>query len=114
MKIYLAGPMRGIPNFNFPAFFKAALELRANGHEVFNPAEDDVNEYGWDIAYSPTGSMEDIRHLGFSIRDALARDVHYICRHADTLVLLPGWSNSKGALAEKALAEALDLTILYY
>ena len=39
MRIYVAGPMTGHPELNFPAFHAAATELRALGHHVENPAE---------------------------------------------------------------------------
>lgn len=50
MKIYLAGPMRGIPEFNFPAFHAMACRLRAEGNVVFNPAEKDIERHGVDIS----------------------------------------------------------------
>ena len=115
MKVYLAGPMRGIPHFNFPAFTKAAAELRSMGHEVFNPAERDNERYGADIsADNPDGSEKRAEFLyGFSLREALAADMQYICNHAEAIALLPGWESSKGALAELATARALTLVEIY-
>ncbi len=37
MRIYIAGPMRGVPKFNFPAFDLAAARIRA---ELFHPKRD--------------------------------------------------------------------------
>ena len=115
MKIYLAGPMRGIPNFNFPAFGRAAKNLRALGYEVFSPAERDNLHYGTDIAADNVmgDEAQAARDHGFSLRDALASDTEFICRHAEGIALLPDWERSKGASAEKALAEALDLRVVY-
>lgn len=111
MKIYLAGPMRGIPEFNFPAFYAAADRLRAEGHEVFNPAERDNDVHGTDISKGNTAGDEELaaKQHGFNLREALGADLAWICAKADAIALLPGWENSKGATAERAAAIALGL-----
>ncbi len=38
MKIYIAGPMTGYPDYNRTAFFSKAKELMEVGHIVLNPA----------------------------------------------------------------------------
>ncbi len=115
MKIYLAGPMRGYPEFNFPAFHKAAAFLRSRGHDVFSPAERDIGHYGTDISKgNESGSEEEAKkNHGFNLREALAADLKYICEEADAIALLPGWSGSKGVKAEKSTGEALDLEMIY-
>lgn len=112
--IYLAGPMRGIPNFNFPAFDYAAAKLRKRGYKVFNPADRDRAKYGDAIANNAAGSEEHAsKSIGFSIREALLADLEWICRHADTVAVLPGWETSRGAAAEIATAKALGINIMY-
>jgi hypothetical protein len=104
--------MRGIPEFNFPAFHKAAGWLRQQGHEVFNPAERDEKAHGKGVNQSPTGDLKDIEHTGFNLREALYADMTYICLTADGIALLPGWETSKGATAERATAVALGLEVI--
>ena len=109
MRLYLAGPMRGYPEFNHPAFHEGARDLRARGHEVFSPAEHD-NENGFDFT-GTGGSPEDLDAHGFDLRKALAADLDWICRNADGLVVLPGYQKSLGATAEIATAKALGLPV---
>lgn len=114
MKIYLAGPMRGIAEFNFPAFHAAAGMLRGKGHVVFNPAERDIIATGVDISRdNPTGdnALAEIKH-GFNLREALKDDLEFVCLHADAIVMLPGWERSLGAQAEVATARALGLLVM--
>lgn len=112
MKLYLAGAMSGIPLFNYPAFNAAAAELRAAGHEVFNPAEHDEAVFGTCIA-NPTGSVEQAaKEHGFDRRAALKADLNWILDHAEGIALLPGWEKSTGARAEHALAVALGLEVI--
>ncbi len=103
--VYLAGPMRGIPQFNFPAFDRAQGELERAGYHVFSPAQCDRIDQGFDPV-GMTGN-EDLSKSGFDLRYALKSDTAWICTHADAVVLLPGWQRSTGAQAELALAKAL-------
>lgn len=93
MKIYLSGPMSGLPEFNYPKFNEAAARLRAEGHHVFNPAEYPFEEMG--------------------IRQAFADYCNYICRYADGVYMLPGWEWSAGACVEHDLAVRLGLVVEY-
>lgn len=108
MKVYVAGPMRGITEFNFPAFHDTAAELRARGHVVFDPAQHDR-----DGGFDPTSMSghEDLAGMGFDLRAALLADTTWICIEADAICMLPGWAESRGATAEYHLARALDLQI---
>lgn len=108
-QLYLAGPMRGIPQFNFPAFDAAAARLRDAGFDVCNPAERDRLRHGAEVCDSPTGDLADIAHTGFDLREALAWDLSWIAGNATGVALLPGWESSKGATAEVSLATALGL-----
>ena len=115
MKIYLAGPMSGIAEFNFPAFHAAAANLRQHGHEVFNPAERDNERHGTDISKgNATGDQKlAAEQHGFSLRVALGEDLAWVCANADAIALLPGWEKSPGANAEWATARALKLEFIY-
>lgn len=119
MKIYLAGPMRGYPDFNFPAFDEAAKRGRALGHEIVSPAEMDrsigFNEKGKDGKVNDKGHSAEI--TPDFMRGCIWRDVDAIVGAAgkpgvDAVAMLPGWEKSRGAKGEKGLAEWLGLDVL--
>jgi hypothetical protein len=114
MKLYLAGPMRGYKDFNFPAFMAAAAMLRELGHEVFNPAEADLKRdpKAADWVKSETGDIAKAETEGFDRRVAITDDLMYIINEAEGIALLPGWERSKGANAEYWTARFLDLDVL--
>lgn len=109
--IYIAGPMQNIPHFNFPRFNAVAKMLRLCGHTICNPAEKDIERHGGvDIsADNASGSLDKSKaDHKFSLRKALKEDTAFICDHADTILMLPGWEKSNGAQAEHRLAVALQ------
>jgi len=111
LRIYIAGKMRGIKLYNFPAFEKAAEMLRHWGYAVISPAELD-GDVGFDPAELPDGFDWNTIPEGFDINDCLRRDVDALTE-VDAVYLLPGWEKSSGARMEKAVAEFLGLKVLY-
>ena len=98
MRIYISGPMTGLPDNNFPAFHRAAAALRARGHEVVNPAEID-----------PGVSVDVVGKKAFWSA-CMRADIRALC-DCDALALLPGWMDSKGAHLELHLAHRLGMRI---
>lgn len=90
-RIYISGPMTGLPDLNFPAFYAAASLLRERGAEVVNPAE--VNP-----------------DAGMSWEQCMRADIKALC-DCTALALLPGWERSKGAHLELHIAHRLGLRI---
>jgi hypothetical protein len=108
MKIYIAGPMSGYPEFNFPAFFEAQKEFEEKGWKVFNPAQKDIESHGTAIMDNPTGDpILAAKKDGFDIREALRWDTDAICK-SDAILMLRGWEHSPGACAEHSLARAIQ------
>lgn len=108
---YLAGPMRGIPHFNFPAFDEAAEKLRAGGWLVFSPAEKDKKYL--DTSKCPIGSDAELDAQGFSFQGALAWDFTKIME-ADCVIALPGWEKSTGVHWEMTVAHAVGKPVFSY
>ena len=107
---YLAGPMRGIPEFNFPAFRDATKQLRKAKYTIFSPHEQDERDgYNWD---GSTGSQEDLDAQDFNIAISLLRDIEIIAAPLCVgVIALPEWYKSRGATAEVSFALALGKVV---
>lgn len=103
--LYIAGPMRGIAWFNYPLFDRVAKELRDAGNEVISPADEDRKHDGFDPYENPSHAQPDActfpKTMDFAKTVRRCLDAVLRC---DELVLLPGWENSNGAVAELTLA----------
>lgn len=115
-RIYIAGPMSGIPQFNFPAFHAAAAALRAIDFDVISPAETDPGDVQAAAMQSKDGKYDANGKVGHETwGDMLARDVKMLADGVfkvlpegtqgyllpiDGICFLPGWERSRGARLE--------------
>ncbi|WP_233268176.1 DUF4406 domain-containing protein [Vibrio metschnikovii] len=90
-KIYIAGPMTGLPDFNKPKFFKTEFNLRCENYTVLNPA------------ILPDG-LEHHEYMEICLP---------MVRVSDAVYMLKGWENSKGANMEHDYARDIGLEVIY-
>lgn len=92
-RVYVAGPMTGYAEKNFPAFEEMSEKLISLGFIPINPArnEDNLHE----------------RWADFMKPDLV--DMLY----CSAIVTLPGWEKSKGATMEVNLAKELEIPVFH-
>lgn len=101
-RVYIAGPMRGLPLYGFPAFDAAEGLLSGQGWEVYNPARVDREIDGFN---PETG--EGI----LAIEQYMRRDYEAILT-CEAIAMLPGWRKSSGARDEHRFAVSTGLDVL--
>lgn len=90
--IYIAGPMTGKVDHNYPAFRSAAQFLRDKGWTVFSPAE--------------------ICEPGMPWSCCMRKDLAELVK-CEAIFMLSGWKESKGATLELHVAERLGMTVIF-
>lgn len=89
--LYIAGPMTGLPDYNYDAFHAAQAELHRAGFVVMNPARNGLP-------------------MGLQWHQYMRRDLSMLSA-CNGIALLPGWERSRGARLEVAWADALQMPV---
>ena len=105
MKIYVAGPMRNYPHFNYEQFNQVTMFLRNLGYIVFSPAEYDVNYRGLDLM-----TMNDQSPVP-TLASCMVVDLAEVCS-SDIVATLDGWERSQGAKLEVLVAQYLKIPVV--
>lgn len=93
-RLYISGPMTGLPGLNFRAFNDAASHLRSHGYDAVNPAElHQADPSDWNAC--------------------MRTDIKALC-DCDALVALPGWHSSRGANLEVELANRIGIRVFFF
>jgi hypothetical protein len=93
-RVYIAGPMTGLPEWNFPAFHKAAARWREAGWDVVNPAE----------CFNGDTSLP--------YREYVKEDIKALAT-CQAVAMLEGWDgpNARGSVWEREIALTLGLVV---
>jgi len=95
-RIYISGPMTGLPDFNFAAFEAAEKLIRK-----VDPSANVINPHTVEHGLGLEGAWE--QYLKFDLKAML---------DCDLVVILPGWHNSKGSLLEIHVATSVGIPIV--
>jgi hypothetical protein len=91
VRLYVSGPMSGLPEFNYPAFHAAKARLEAAGYTVLSPADLPI-QTDWDWI------------------DYILIDIDSVF-HSQGVATLEGCDASRGSRIECRIAQRLGLPI---
>jgi len=92
MKVYISGPVTGLPENNKQAFQYYADRLESVGFETITPTSIVPEGTDW--------------HGAMRLCISAMMD-------ADIVIMLSGWPHSKGAIIEHRIARELEIPVLY-
>lgn len=93
MKIYISGKITGIEEKAFVQFENKEAELKARGHDVVNPMK---------------LPHDHDKHWHSYMRE----DIKALC-DCNTIYMMKGWEDSKGAIMEHEIAVSMGLKVIY-
>jgi len=96
MIVYIAGPIKNMPDYNRAEFMRVQKLLEKEGHTVFNPT-----------SYIPNVNPEAVPYESY-LQISMT-----MLHHCDAIYLLDGWTNSRGAIIEHAYAIASGIRVHY-
>jgi hypothetical protein len=113
MRLYLAGPMTGQTDLNFPTFVRYARLLREKDHDVVSPAEESLRMHGIVYDGSTPLDSEQLRQLASVPWETYLENDLKLIDEVDAVAVLPGWEGSRGATREVQYALDGDLPIYH-
>lgn len=104
MRVYVSGPIKGMPDGNRREFAYRTAEIEADGNTAVNPHTIDHAHEGECIGPAITDREDDPHHYGCYLR----ADIIELLK-CDAISLLPGWAGSLGAQTELSVAKACGI-----
>lgn len=102
--VYLSGPITGVKDYRCPFVFMEKVLNKVNDGMVFNPATQIPSNTPYEAAMATC-----LQALSLRVRDG--EDEPYYPMY-EVMILLPGWTKSKGAQIENRVAEACGIEVV--
>lgn len=104
---YLAGPMSGYPEYNYPLFESTQRELQSHGLTIESPHTNPWPER------EAGRRAEDRGFDGEELWQFMMRAALRQLLRCQGIILLKGWTESRGALVESNIAGALRMPMYF-
>lgn len=102
--VYLSGPITGVKGYKYPFIFVEKVLNKVSDGMVFNPATEIPSDSPYEAAMATC-----LQALSLRVRDG--EDEPYYPMY-EVMILLPGWTKSKGSQIENRVAEACGIEVV--